>query len=556
MGDLFEDYTLATPFGRRSWDEMFETPGVPREAARGLHDALQALPPDEFESRSAARDRSFRDRGITFQLSGEERPFPLDLIPRVIPDQEWTVLAAGVAQRVQALEALLADLYGRGQILEDRVVPRRLVTSSEHFHRGAFGIEPPNGVRIHVAGIDVVRGSDGKFCVLEDNIRCPSGVSYVIENRRMMARIFPELFASHRVQSVNSYPGKLLEALRAAAPHGRPDPTVVVLTPGVYNSAFFEHSFLARQMGVELVEGRDLVCRSGHVYMRTSSGEERVDVVYRRVDDEFLDPLHFRADSVVGCPGILNAARAGNLTIANAVGNGVADDKLTYTYMPEIIRYYLGESPILPNVPTYRLEEPDQLAHVLAHLDELVLKPVAGSGGYGILIGPQASDEELALARSSVVAEPRAWTAQEIVALSTAPTRIGDRLAPRHLDLRPFAINDGKQIWVLPGGLTRVALPEGSLVVNSSQGGGSKDTWVTTTSPETRFVTAVPAETSEVSPNGHSPGTERRVRTTASARPDLGPIWEEPERRQQQQQQQQQRPRPAAPPSSGSESTC
>jgi uncharacterized circularly permuted ATP-grasp superfamily protein len=541
MGDLFEEYTLATPFGMRSWDEMFEAPGVPREAARSLYEALQALPPDDFESRALARDRSFRDRGITFQLSGEERPFPLDLIPRVIPEDEWAVLAAGVAQRVQALEALLADLYGRGQILEDGVVPRRLVTSSEHFHRAAFGVEPPNGVRIHVAGIDVVRGADGKFCVLEDNIRCPSGVSYVIENRRMMARIFPELFVSHRVQSVNGYPGKLLESLRAAAPPTRSDPTVVVLTPGVYNSAFFEHSFLARQMGVELVEGRDLVCKAGHVYMRTSSGEERVDVIYRRVDDEFLDPLHFRADSVVGCPGILNAARAGNITIANAVGNGVADDKLTYTYMPEIIRYYLDEQPILPNVPTYRLEEPEQLEYAMVHLDELVLKPVGGSGGYGILIGPQASDKELAKARAAVVAEPRAWTAQEIVALSTAPTRIGDRLAPRHLDLRPFAINDGSQIWVLPGGLTRVALPEGSLVVNSSQGGGSKDTWVTTRSPDARAPLPAPAPAfaarTAKQPSGAQPGGRSEWRP----RPDLGPIWDDRERREQQQQQQQAR---------------
>jgi uncharacterized circularly permuted ATP-grasp superfamily protein len=539
MGDLFEEYTLATPFGMRSWDEMFEAPGVPREAARSLYEALQALPPDDFESRAVARDRSFRDRGITFQLSGEERPFPLDLIPRVIPEDEWAVLAAGVAQRVQALEALLADLYGKGQILEDGVVPRRLVTSSEHFHRAAFGVEPPNGVRIHVAGIDVVRGADGRFCVLEDNIRCPSGVSYVIENRRMMARIFPELFVSHRVQSVNGYPGKLLESLRAAAPPARSDPTVVVLTPGVYNSAFFEHSFLARQMGVELVEGRDLVCKAGHVYMRTSSGEERVDVIYRRVDDEFLDPLHFRADSVVGCPGILNAARAGNVTIANAVGNGVADDKLTYTYMPDVIRYYLDEEPILPNVPTYRLEEPEQLEYALVHLDELVLKPVGGSGGYGILIGPQASDKDLAKARAAVVAEPRAWTAQEIVALSTAPTRIGDRLAPRHLDLRPFAINDGNQIWVLPGGLTRVALPEGSLVVNSSQGGGSKDTWVTTRSPDARAALPAPAPALAAPTAKQSSGAQAGERSSWRLRPDLGPIWNDPERREQQQQQQQ-----------------
>jgi uncharacterized circularly permuted ATP-grasp superfamily protein len=536
MGDLFEGYLPASPFGKLAWDEMFEAPGVPRAAARTLFDALQALPPDDFESRCAARDRTFRDRGITFQFSGEESPFPLDLIPRVIPESEWQTLSAGVVQRVKALEALLADLYGLGEILDDGVVPRRLVTTSKHFHRAAFGVDPPNGVRVHIAGIDVVRGGDGRFQVLEDNIRCPSGISYVIENRRMMARIFPELFASHRVLSVNGYPAKLLEALRASAPGGIGDPTVVVLTPGVYNSAFFEHSFLARQMGVELVEGRDLVCRSGRVYMRTSGGEQRVDVVYRRVDDDFLDPLHFRADSVVGCPGILNAARAGNVTIANAVGNGVADDKLTYTYMPDVIRYYLGEEPILPNVDTYRLEDPDQLAYALEHIDQLVVKPVAGSGGYGIIIGPQASDEELAVAKEAMASDPRSWTAQKIVALSTAPTKCGDRLGPRHLDLRPFAINDGQQIWVVPGGLTRVALVEGSLVVNSSQGGGSKDTWVTVGGGQGR----IPAVRSPADPTrlagtaGRAPATA----PTAGLRPEPGP-WEDPERRQQQQQQQQ-----------------
>ncbi|MDE3204286.1 MAG: circularly permuted type 2 ATP-grasp protein [Acidobacteriota bacterium] len=538
MGDLFEGYAPARPYGRPAWDEMFEAPGVPRPASRCLFDALQELPPDDFEARAAARDRSFRDRGITFQLSGEERPFPLDLIPRVIPEDEWAVLESGIVQRVKAMEALLKDLYGAGEILEDGVIPRRLVTSSQHFHRAAWGIEPPNGVRVQVAGIDVVRGGDGRFYVLEDNIRCPSGVSYVIENRRMMARIFPELFRSHRVLSVNGYPAKLLEALRAAAPEGTRNPTVVVMTPGVYNSAFFEHSFLARQMGVELVEGRDLVCRSGRVYMRTSHGEERVDVVYRRVDDEFLDPLHFRSDSLVGSPGLLNAARAGNVTIANAVGNGVADDKLTYTYMPEVIRYYLGEEPILPNVQTYRLEDPDQLRAVLARLDELVLKPVAGSGGYGILIGPQATDEELATAAATLTAEPRAWTAQEVVALSTAPTRVGDRLAPRHLDLRPFAINDGNQIWVLPGGLTRVALPEGSLVVNSSQGGGSKDTWVTVN------PTVPTGPDGLIRHHDIPPDPVVNPAPTVSVRPEAGPGWEDPDRAQQQQQQQQQSRRP------------
>lgn len=525
MGNLLSDYQPVSAMGRRAWDEMFEAPGLPRRAAERLHQVLSNLTADDFEARQAARDRSFQDRGITFQLSGEERPWPLDLVPRIISLSEWEVLEKGVAQRVRALEAFLADVYGTGHILRDRVVPRRLVTTSVHFHRQAFGVEPPNGVRIQVAGIDVVRDGDGRFVVLEDNIRCPSGVSYVIENRRMTARIFPELFASHRVLPVSTYPAHLLEALRAAAPPGVNTPTVAVLTPGVHNSAYFEHSFLARQMGVELVEGRDLVCRDETVLMRTTSGEQRVDVLYRRVDDDFLDPVQFRPDSLVGCPGLLNAARRGRITIANAVGNGVADDKLVYTYVPDMIRYYLGAEPILPNVTTYRLEDPDQLAAVLARLDELVLKPVGGSGGYGILIGYQASDEQLAAARVAVAANPRNWIAQELVALSTAPTSVGDHLEARHLDLRPFAVNDGENIWVVPGGLTRVALPEGGLVVNSSQGGGSKDTWV---------VVEEPSEDKSVEPS--APGSVHDP--LVSARPDRGPDPHGSGAQQQQQQQQ------------------
>jgi uncharacterized circularly permuted ATP-grasp superfamily protein len=472
VGDLLDEYRPTT------WDEMYEAPGVPRAPCASLHDSLQALSQEDFDRRCAARDRAFRDQGITFSLSGEERPFPLDLVPRILGADEWALIESGVSQRVRALEAFLADIYGGGQILADGVVSSALVTSSTHFHRAAFGVEPPNRARIQVAGIDLVRDSDGQFCVLEDNVRTPSGISYVVENRRTMSRVFPELFTSHRVRPVDSYPARLLEALRAAAPTGSPDPTVVLLTPGVYNSAYFEHTFLARQMGVELVEGRDLVCRGNKVYMRSTTGEQRVDVVYRRVDDDFLDPLQFRTDSMLGCPGILNAARAGNVTIANAVGNGVADDKLVYTYVPAMIEYYLGEQPVLPNVPTYRLEDRDQLAHVLDRLDCLVLKPVDGSGGRGLVIGTQASDEELAQARQTLMENPRQWIAQETVELSTAPTHAGDRLRPRHLDLRPFAVNDGERVWVVPGGLTRVALREGSLVVNSSQGGGSKDTWV------------------------------------------------------------------------------
>jgi len=520
VGDLLDDYESAT------WDEMFEAPGVPRRACAALHESLQALSDGDFERRCAARDRAFRDQGITFSLSGEERPFPLDLVPRILSAGEWAVLESGVVQRVRALEAFLDDIYAGGRILADRVVPTALVTSSTHFHRPAAGLSPPNGVRIHVAGIDVVRGADGAFRVLEDNLRTPSGISYVVENRRTMSRVFPELFACHRVRPVDSYPGRLLEALRAAAPTGSPDPTVVVLTPGVYNSAYFEHTFLARQMGVELVEGRDLVCRNNVVYMRSTTGEQRVDVVYRRVDDDFLDPLQFRTDSVLGCPGILNAARAGNVTVANAVGNGVADDKLVYTYVPDMIRYYLGEEPVLPNVTTYRLEDPDQLASALDRLDRLVLKPVDASGGKGLVIGAAATDEELARARDAVVANPRGWIAQETVRLSTGPTWMGDRLRPRHLDLRPFAVNDGERVWVVPGGLTRVALPEGSLVVNSSQGGGSKDTWVLAPDGDR----PVPAGAGAAR-GGTPPGAD----TPSGHRPDPGPTVAQAAQQQQQQ---------------------
>ncbi len=518
MGDLLDGYPAS------GWDEMFETGGPPRAPYADLHDALQALSVEDFERRCAARDRSFRDQGITFSVSGDERPFPLDLVPRILSAAEWAVIEAGVTQRVLALEAFLADVYGPGEILRDGIVPRRLITSSANFMRAAAGIDPPNGVRVHVAGIDLVRGGDGRFRVLEDNLRTPSGISYVVENRRTMARLFPELFASHRVRPVDAYPSRLLEALRAAAPAGVADPTVVVLTPGIYNSAYFEHTFLATQMGVELVEGRDLICRGNVVYMRSTEGEQRVDVVYRRIDDDYLDPLHCRAESVVGCPGIINAARAGKVTIANGPGNGVADDKLVYTYVPAMISYYLGEEPTIPNVDTYRLDDPDQLAYALERLDRLVFKPVDGSGGYGLVIGPQASDEQLAGVRRALVANPRAWIAQHVVELSTAPTQVGDRLRPRHVDLRPFVVNDGERMWVVPGGLTRVALPEGSLVVNSSQGGGSKDTWVLAGSVAR---TTVPARYRPRSP-GMPP--------SLGPRPDPGPHSGQAGQQQQQQQ--------------------
>lgn len=461
-----------------AFDEMFDGSGKVRAPYRGIHAAMAANDVDDLAKRSDALDRAFIDQGITFSLSGQERPFPLDLVPRVIAAAEWAKLERGIKQRVTAMELFLADVYGEQNILRDQVIPKRLVTSCEHFHREAAGLVPPNGVRIHVSGIDLVRDEKGDFRVLEDNLRSPSGVSYVMENRRTMARVFPDLFSSHRVRAVGDYPGHLLRALRASAAPNEVDPTVVVLTPGVHNAAYFEHSLLARQMGVELVEGRDLFCRDNVVYMRTTAGERQVDVIYRRIDDTFLDPMHFRPDSVLGVAGVLNAARAGNVVISSAVGNGVGDDKLIYTYVPKIIEYYLGEKPILPNVDTFRCWLDDEREEVLDRVGELVVKPVEGSGGYGIVIGPDASPRELEAIKRKIKADPRGWIAQPVVQLSTVPTKIGDDLAPRHVDLRPFAVNDGDDIWVLPGGLTRVALPEGSLVVNSSQGGGSKDTWV------------------------------------------------------------------------------
>nr|WP_227994650.1 circularly permuted type 2 ATP-grasp protein [Luteimicrobium xylanilyticum] len=452
--------------------------GDVREPNAPVVAALRGLSPTEVATRAEALARSYLDQGVTFDFAGEERPFPLDVVPRVIDAAEWETVRSGVSQRVRALEAFLDDVYGDQQVVADGVVPQSLIVSSREFQREAFGIRPPNGVRAHVSGIDLVRDEEGRFRVLEDNVRIPSGVSYVISNRRAMAQSFPELFERLQIRPVTAYPRKLLESLVAAAPDGVPDPTVVVLTPGVFNSAYFEHALLARLMGVELVEGRDLFVSAGRVWMRTTEGRRRVDVIYRRVDDAWLDPVQFRADSMLGVPGLLNVARLGNVTLANAVGNGVADDKLTYTYVPDLVRYYLGEEPVLANVDTWRLEERDALAEVLDRLDELVVKPVDGAGGKGIVVGPQASRAELEELRRTVVADPRGWIAQPVVQLSTSPTFVDGRFRPRHIDLRPFAVNDGEDVWVLPGGLTRVALPEGQLVVNSSQGGGSKDTWV------------------------------------------------------------------------------
>ncbi len=525
-GELFDGYLDPKRPHAGAYDEMFAADQTVRPAYRRLHESLAPSLPAELGARAEALDRALVDQGITFSLSGQERPFPLDLIPRVITAAEWTRLERGIVQRVRAMEAFLADIYGDQQIVRDGVLPKRLITSCAHFNRHAARLQPPNGVRIHVSGIDVVRDEDGVFRVLEDNLRSPSGVSYVMENRRTMARVFPDLFAKHRVRAVGDYAVHLLRALRAAAAANVADPNVVVMTPGVHNSAYFEHSLLARQMGVELVEGRDLFCRDNSVYMRTTQGERAVDVIYRRIDDEYLDPVHFRSDSVLGVAGVLNAARAGNVVIANAVGNGVADDKLVYTYLPEILKYYLGEAPLLPNVDTFRCWLPDEQQQTLDRLDELVVKPVEGSGGYGIVFGPNANARELAALRRRIRSDPRGWIAQPVVQLSTVPTKVGHRLKPRHVDLRPFAVNDGNAVFVLPGGLTRVALPEGSLIVNSSQGGGSKDTWVLAARSST--------EDSELSGHGLAGAPTQLPGELA---PERGPELTIGQQQQQQQQQ-------------------
>jgi uncharacterized circularly permuted ATP-grasp superfamily protein len=541
MSDLFENYAadMATA---AAYDEMFAAGLELRPGYDQVCDVLGELSLSDVNARADSMARSFLDRGVTFDFAGEERPFPLDIVPRVITAPEWDVIERGVKQRVTALERFLDDVYGAQRVVADGIVPRSLITSSAHFHRAVWGFRPPGGVRIHVAGIDVVRDQQGVFRVLEDNVRVPSGVSYVIENRRAMAKGLPEAFMSQSIRAVEAYPRHLYNALRATAPEAVEDPVIVVLTPGVFNSAYFEHTLLAGLMGVELVEGRDLVVRGDKVYMRTTDGEQRVDVIYKRIDDEFVDPLHFRSDSVLGCSGLVNAARAGNVTIANAIGNGVADDKLTYSYVPDLIRYYLGEEPILPNVDTYRLEEDDARAYVLEHLDELVVKPVDGSGGKGLVIGPQATAAELEELRAKVLADPRGWIAQPVLQLSTVPTFAEGEFSPRHVDLRPFAVNSGDDVYVLPGGLTRVAMKKGSLIVNSSQGGGSKDTWVLG-QPQTQDL---------------DPGQARHPDPDASVHTwPVSASWQdEGDSGQQQQQQQAQEQRQCAAPRARKESSC
>lgn len=467
------------------FNEMYDPAGALRPHYRGYADWLAATPPERIARKRAEADIAFHRVGITFAVYGEEagkeRLIPFDIIPRIIPAQEWKALQQGLRQRVKALNAFLHDIYHDQHILDAGHIPREQVLNNAQFRPEMKGVDVPAGIYAHIAGVDLVRadsdGKSGEYYVLEDNLRVPSGVSYMIEDRKMMMRLFPELFSKQKIAPVQHYPDMLLENLRAVAPQGVQNPTVVLLTPGAYNSAYFEHTFLAQQMGVELVEGRDLFVKDETVFMRTTQGPQRVDVIYRRLDDDFLDPLAFRKDSMLGVPGLLSAYRAGNVTLANAIGTGVADDKSIYPYVPEMIRFYLGEEPLLNNVPTYMLRKPDDLKYVLDHLPELVVKEVHGAGGYGMLVGPASTKEQIEAFRQRIVAAPEKYIAQPTLALSNCPTFVESGVAPRHLDLRPFVLS-GKTIDMVPGGLTRVALREGSLVVNSSQGGGTKDTWV------------------------------------------------------------------------------
>jgi uncharacterized circularly permuted ATP-grasp superfamily protein len=463
------------------YDEMFDPSGVPRPPYEALYRRLLELPASELRERQQAADSAFLHQGVTFTVYGDdrgtERIFPYDLLPRIITADEWTTIERGLIQRVTALNLFLKDIYQDGSILREGIVPRSLVHSAQHFRREMLGIRPRRDVYVSVAGSDLVRLPDGQFAVLEDNLRVPSGVSYMLTNRQIIKRVFPELFTNYAVRPIDHYGQALLSTLRSLAPGDRSNPTIVLLTPGVFNSAYFEHTFLARQMGIELVEGRDLIVHDNFVYMRTTSGLRRVDVIYRRVDDDFIDPLAFRPDSRLGVPGLFNAYRAGNVSIMNAIGTGVADDKAVYAYVPKMIRFYLSEEPILPNVQTYLVSEPDDRAYVLEHLDELVVKAVGESGGYGMLIGPHSTAEQREQFRLRILADPRNYIAQPTLALSRAPNFINDQIESRHVDLRPYVLC-GETCTVVPGGLTRVALRQGSLVVNSSQGGGSKDTWV------------------------------------------------------------------------------
>ena len=463
------------------FDEMQGDGGLVRPHYADVSRWLDGMSSERMARKRAEANALFHRFGITFAVYGEdsgtERLIPFDIIPRIITAEEWRILEAGLRQRVMALNAFIRDIYHERSILKEGRIPEQDVLGNAQYRKEMVGVQVVHDVYAHIAGVDIVRAGEGEFYVLEDNLRVPSGVSYMLEDRRMMMRLFPELFANNRVAPVDHYPNLLLETMRSVAPAGQDNPTVLVMTPGAHNSAYFEHAFLAQQMGVELVEGQDLFVRDETVYMRTTQGPKRVDVIYRRIDDDFLDPLVFRKDSMLGVPGLLQAYRAGKVTLANAVGGGLADDKSIYPYVPDMVRFYLGEEPILNNVPTYRCSDPKQLSHVLANLPELVVKEVHGAGGYGMLVGPTASKDEIEKFRARVKENPDKYIAQPTLSLSACPTFVESGVAPRHIDLRPFVLS-GKEVCMVPGGLTRVALREGSLVVNSSQGGGTKDTWV------------------------------------------------------------------------------
>jgi uncharacterized circularly permuted ATP-grasp superfamily protein len=473
---MFNDYDSGGFF-----DEWMAGPGDPRPEARLLVRLMGSLPAGELQRRQQAAERALLLMGITFAVyghrAGTEKVWPFDLLPRLVNQNEWIRVDRGLKQRIQALNLFIDDVYHAQKIVKDNVVPVEVILSAKSFRPECVGLNPPGGVWAHITGTDLVRDRDGQLYVLEDNLRCPSGVSYVLENRQVMKRTFPQVFQASHVLPVDDYPSRLLETLQFVAPATSGTPRVVVLTPGVFNSAYFEHSFLARQMGVELVEGRDLLVENDRVYLRTTRGKERVDVIYRRIDDDFLDPGVFRRDSMLGVRGLMKAYRAGNVSLVNAPGTGVADDKVIYAYVPRMIRYYLGEDPILPNVPTYMCWVPKDRAYVLEHLEDLVVKSANESGGYGMLVGPHSTTEMRSAFESMIASNPRNFIAQPTLALSRVPTLIDGRLEGRHVDLRPYILS-GRETYVLPGGLTRVALKRGSLVVNSSQGGGSKDTWV------------------------------------------------------------------------------
>src|SRR2546430_1531328 len=476
MADLFSQYKADDFF-----DEMFSAPGVARPHYSRLLASFKAMGAADFERKRDLAAASFLSQGVTFTVynddQGTERIFPFDLVPRIIPAEEWELIERGLVQRITALNLFLHDIYHTQNILRDGVIPKQIVWEAAHFRPEFMHFDVPRNIYIHICGTDLIRDKDGAYLVLEDNARCPSGVSYVLENRQTMKRTFPSLLAQYRVRPVEDYSQELLNVLRYIAPGGKSEPTVVLLTPGVYNSAYFEHSFLARSMGIEIVEGRDLVAQGGKVFMRTTKGLKPVDVIYRRINDDFLDPQVFRKDSGLGVPGLVEAYRDGNVSLANSIGTGIADDKAVYHFVPQMIRYYLSEDALLPNVPTYLASVKEDLTYILEHISELVVKAVNESGGYGMLMGPQATKAECEKFKEKVRKNPRNYIAQPVVPLSRAPSFCDDSMQGRHVDLRPFILY-GEKVTIVPGGLTRVALREGSLIVNSSQGGGSKDTWV------------------------------------------------------------------------------